>query len=144
MMPIENTTVIGRSTQIRGEVSGVHDLLVEGDIEGVVRLSGARLTVQPQGHICAKIQAQDLIVFGRIEGEVRIAGQLDLRKGSVVLGDIFAARISIEDGAVLRGRFDPSRAAEPLPESAQPVSTQVALLHQTLDAWLAPETQPAT
>jgi cytoskeletal protein CcmA (bactofilin family) len=132
MMPVEDATVIGRSLLIRGELSGSHDLLIQGDIEGVVRLPGARLTVQPEGHVRAIIVAQDLVVFGRVEGEMRVTGRVELRSGSVVRGDIFAAGISIEEGAALRGRFDPSRCAEPLPESTLPVDRQLALLNQSL------------
>ena len=135
MIQVENATTIGRSLRIRGELTGENDLLVEGDFEGVIRLAGSHLTVQPEGHVRAVIQAQDLTVLGRVEGEIRVAGNVDLRSGSVVLGEIFAARISIEEGAVLLGRFDPSRSAEPLPESTSPISKQLEVLNQTLSQW---------
>jgi cytoskeletal protein CcmA (bactofilin family) len=49
-----------------------------------------------------------------VEGEIRATGRVELRNGAVVLGDVFSTRLSMEDGAVLRGGVDPSKAADPL------------------------------
>jgi len=120
MMPTESATVVGRSMKIRGEFNGADDLLVDGEIEGSIRLSASRLTVRAEGRIRASVVAQDIIVIGRIEGDIRATGRVELRDGAVVIGDVFAARISIEDGAVLRGAVDPSKAGESVPMSAVP------------------------
>jgi cytoskeletal protein CcmA (bactofilin family) len=116
MIPTEDATVIGREMKIHGELSGSHDLLVDGEIDGVIRLAAARLTVRADGRVHAKILAQDVVVMGLIEGEIRATGRVELRNGAVVLGDIFATRLSIEEGATLRGSIDPSRANEPFPD----------------------------
>jgi cytoskeletal protein CcmA (bactofilin family) len=44
----------------------------------------------------------------------------------VVVGDVFAGRLSMEDGAVLRGHVDPARATEALPHTADGASVEVA------------------
>jgi len=98
--------------KIQGEFNGTDDLLVDGEIDGVVRLAASRLTVRADGRVKATIFAQDVVVLGRIEGEIRATGRVELRDGAVVIGDVFAARLSIEDGAVLRGGVDPSKATE--------------------------------
>jgi cytoskeletal protein CcmA (bactofilin family) len=72
--------------------------------------------VRADGRVHATILAQDVVVMGRIEGEIRATGRVELRNGAIVLGDIFAARLSIEEGATLRGSIDPSRANEPFPD----------------------------
>jgi cytoskeletal protein CcmA (bactofilin family) len=115
MMPTEAATVIGRSMKVRGEFSGSDDLLVDGEIDGVLKLASSRLTVRAEGLVRAMVLAQEVIVIGRIEGEIRATGRVELRNGAVVVGDIFAGRLSMEDGAVLRGRVDPTRASEALP-----------------------------
>jgi len=115
MKPGESSTVIGPLTKIRGEISGTEDLLVDGEVEGVIRLEGACLTVRPEGRVKATILAQDVVVLGYVEGEIRAVGLVHLRGIAVVQGDVFAARLSIEDGATLRGNADPSKASEPLP-----------------------------
>ena len=118
MIPNEGATVIGREIKFRGEISGSTDLLIDGEIDGIIRLSGARLTVGPGGQVRATIVSQEVVVMGRLEGEIRATGSVELRNGAVVLGDVFTGRLSIEDGATLRGSVDPTRANEPLPATA--------------------------
>ena len=115
MIPTEGATVIGRDTKFRGEISGSTDLIIDGEVDGVIRLTGAKLTVRPEGRVKATIAAQDVVIAGQLEGEIRATGRVELRDGAVVLGDICATRMSIEDGATLRGGVDPTRANEPFP-----------------------------
>jgi cytoskeletal protein CcmA (bactofilin family) len=110
MMPSEGATVIGRSMKIDGEITGSGDLLVDGELEGTVRLLSSRLTVRAEGRVKASILAQDVIVLGTVEGEVRATGRVELRNGSTVLGNVFSPRLSIEEGAILRGSVDPTKA----------------------------------
>jgi cytoskeletal protein CcmA (bactofilin family) len=117
MTSTESKTVIGPHTKISGEISGTESLTVDGKVEGVIRLEGGCVTIRPDGQVRATVIAQDVIVHGRLEGEIRASGLLQLRGSAVVLGDVFAARLSIEDGASLRGTLDPTRSAEPLPGS---------------------------
>ncbi len=115
MIPTEGATVIGRETKFRGEISGSTDLLIDGEVEGVIRLAGAKLTVRSEGRVHANIAAQEVVIAGQLDGEIRATGRVELRAGAVVLGDVCATRLSIEDGATLRGSVDPTRANEPFP-----------------------------
>ena len=116
MIPNEGATVIGRGIKFRGDISGSTDLLIDGEVDGMIRLSSARVTIRAEGHAHATIVAQDVVVIGHVEGEIRATGRVELRNGAVVLGDVFATRLSVEEGATLRGSVDPSKASEPVPE----------------------------
>jgi cytoskeletal protein CcmA (bactofilin family) len=98
--------------KVRGELSGKDELTVDGEIEGIVHMASARVTVRAEGVVRATVLAHDVIVMGRIEGQIRATGRVELRNGAVVVGDIFSARLSMEDGALLRGNVDPEKAAE--------------------------------
>jgi cytoskeletal protein CcmA (bactofilin family) len=98
--------------KVHGELSGKDDLTVDGEIDGIVHMASARVTVRPEGFLRATVMAHDVIVMGRIEGEIRATGRVELRSGAVVVGDIFATRLSMEDGALLRGNVDPEKANE--------------------------------
>ena len=117
MIPNEGATVIGREIKFRGDITGSTDLLIDGEVDGMIRLPTARLTVRADGRVRASVVAQDVVVIGFLEGEIRATGRVELRNGAVVLGDVFATRLSIEDGATLRGTVDPSRANEPVAET---------------------------
>ena len=105
-MPGEATAVIGKSVQIRGEVKGNEDLLVEGLIEGTITLNDSRLTVGANARVKANVSARDVIVQGTLEGDAHAAGRVELRAGSHVTGDIHAARLSIEENAIFSGKVE--------------------------------------
>jgi cytoskeletal protein CcmA (bactofilin family) len=105
-MAAENATVIGKSVQIRGEVNGSEDLLVDGQVEGTVTLSESRLTIGPHANVTANVSARDVILLGRLNGNVRATGRVELRKGCDLVGDIVAGRLSIEENALFRGKVD--------------------------------------
>lgn len=112
----EGATVIGKSVKILGDVIGSEDLLMDGEVEGTIRLSGARLTIGPSARLRGDVAAKDVIVLGRLEGDVRATGRVELRASSAVLGNIYAGAFSMEENAAFRGQIDPSRAQEALPE----------------------------
>lgn len=97
---------IGKSVQIRGEVKGSEDLVVDGTIEGSITLTESRLTIGPNAHVQANVSARDVILLGALTGDITASGRVELRAGSNLKGDIRAARISIEENAVLFGKVD--------------------------------------
>ncbi len=118
MKPAEGTTVIGKSVVIRGELTGSEDLFIDGQIEGAITLTNSRLTIGPNARVsAAAIKVQDVIIFGRVDGNIHATGSIDLRQSAVVIGDVFAGRLAIEESAIIRGRVElnPSGASAPKP-----------------------------
>jgi len=89
--------VIGKSVQIRGEVNGSEDLVVDGVVEGTITLSDSRLTIGQNAKVSANVSARDVVVVGTLLGDVRASGKVELRQGSTLTGDLTAARLSIEE-----------------------------------------------
>jgi cytoskeletal protein CcmA (bactofilin family) len=96
-------THIGKSIVIKGEVSGIGNVYVAGELEGTVALLEGNLTVGPEGRLRANAQAHSIMVHGRVEGTLYGAEHVDLKKSAVVVGDIYTSRIGIEEGASLTG-----------------------------------------
>jgi cytoskeletal protein CcmA (bactofilin family) len=96
-------TVIGKGICIRGEVSGDEDLFLDGVLEGNISVANMRLTVGANGVVHADIVAGDLVVFGRVEGSVKASGRAELKHSAVLIGDVSAGRLLIEDNATLQG-----------------------------------------
>lgn len=101
-----SAATIGKSVQIRGEVRGSEDLVVDGTIEGSITLTESRLTIGPNAHVQANVSARDVILLGALTGDITASGKVELRAGSNLKGDIRTARISIEENAVLFGKVD--------------------------------------
>jgi cytoskeletal protein CcmA (bactofilin family) len=97
---------IGKSVQIRGELTGSEDLYLDGEIEGTIDLRDHSLIIGPNGKIKAGITARDLVVHGKVEGNVTATGRVELRKSCTLIGDVRTQRIVIEDGAFFKGAID--------------------------------------
>jgi cytoskeletal protein CcmA (bactofilin family) len=90
---------IGKSVQVRGEVKGSEDLIVEGFVEGTI-------TIGPQAKVQADVSARDVVILGELNGNINASGRVELRSGATLLGDIQASRLSIEENAVFSGKVD--------------------------------------
>lgn len=97
---------IGKSVVIKGELSGSEDLYLDGLVEGTIALKGNSLTVGPNGQVKASIDAKGVVVQGKLEGNIQASDRVELRKSASVTGDIATQRISIEEGAFLKGKVD--------------------------------------
>ena len=105
---------IGKSVVIKGELSGSEDLYVDGQVEGSIALKNNSLTVGPNGQVKASVDAKGVVVQGKLEGNVMASDRVELRKSAVVTGDISTQRISIEEGAYLKGAIEIDRDTKPV------------------------------
>src|SRR5690349_15049818 len=107
---------ISQGIRIKGEVTGSEDLFVDGMVEGKLSLTtNSCLTVGPNGHVKADVLAREVIVRGKIEGKVTGLDKVQLWSTGHVTGEVQTDRLTIEDGALLRGRVEagkqPNKAA---------------------------------
>lgn len=98
--------LIGKSVVIKGELSGSEDLYIDGQVEGNIELKGNSLTIGPNGQVKASINAKGVTISGKLEGNVNASDRLELRKTAIVLGDVATQRVSIEEGAYIKGKVD--------------------------------------
>lgn len=130
----QRKAILGPSIQVKGELIGNEDLVIEGRVEGVVRLREHHLTIGKSAQVQATLEAKAIRVEGNVNGDVQAGERVELAAGSTVVGDITAPRIIISDGARFKGSVDMDR-----PQSAggakpgggptattQPVSTEKA------------------
>ena len=97
--------IIGSKITIQGSLTGAEDLIVEGRIEGTIKLSN-HLTVAADGVVAADLEVEDLTVNGMVQGEIRASRSITINAGARVVGNVGAPRIIIEDGARFRGRVE--------------------------------------
>jgi cytoskeletal protein CcmA (bactofilin family) len=92
---------LGPSLRVKGEISGDGDLLVDGSVEGVVRLDKGKLMIGPTAKLEAEITADEVLVRGNVKGNVR-AGQIEVGSDGSVIGDLTARQVFIKDGAHIK------------------------------------------
>jgi len=100
--PIDQAT-IGRTLVIKGEISGSEALYIDGRIEGKIIMPESRVTIGRNGKVDASITAREVVVMGKVTGNIECSDRVDIRSEGSVSGDISTVRISVEDGAALKG-----------------------------------------
>jgi cytoskeletal protein CcmA (bactofilin family) len=98
--------IIGPSIHIKGELIGNEDLVIEGRVEGVVRLRDHHLTIGKSAHIQATVEAKSIRIEGTVNGDVIAGERLEVANGGTLNGDIISPRIAIADGARFKGSVD--------------------------------------
>jgi cytoskeletal protein CcmA (bactofilin family) len=104
-------TRISKSIVIKGELSCSEDLYIDGQLEGTIDPKGNRLSIGPNARVKANVSARAVIVQGKLEGTIHASERVDLKQSAVVVGDITTQRISIEEGAHLKGSVNLQRKA---------------------------------
>ena len=101
-----NVSVIGPTLAFRGELSADEDLVIEGTIEGTIAHHKKNLSIGKQGKVTADIHASAVLVEGELNGDIHCDGLVSLAKGATVNGNIYCARVIMEDGARYTGKID--------------------------------------
>ena len=123
--PLMEQATLGRTLVIKGEVSGAEALYIDGRVEGTISLPGNRVTIGRNGQVAANISAKELVIMGKVQGNVECADRLDIRSEGTLTGDVITHRISVEDGAILKGGVE-VRAQETKEKEQTQVQTKMA------------------
>lgn len=105
-METSNVANIGKSLHIKGELSGSEDLTIDGKVEGKITLHGQHVTIGPNGHVTAEIQAKSVVVGGQMKGNIIADDRVEVVATGAMLGDVRAPRVILADGARFKGSID--------------------------------------
>ena len=103
------TAWLGSSLQVKGEITGTEDLLIDGAVEGMIHLDERKLTVGATAKVVADVDARDVVVYGYLKGNVRAQGRVEIKKDGAIIGNLTTAQIMIEDGAGFKGTIEIDR-----------------------------------
>ena len=74
-----------------------------------------KITIGATGRVHADIRACNVVILGQVQGNVSASDKVDIRKNAKLVGDITTSRISIEDGAVFKGKHRYQQDGGPVP-----------------------------
>ena len=134
------TTIIGESVQIKGTLSGDEDLHVLGRVDGRIELQRT-LVVAQSGIVKAEVSVKNAIISGVVVGNIHASESIEITKEGRMVGDVFAPRVIIVDGASFRGNVDMGDIAN-MP-ARKPGSERPRLMPVTRPAVPAPARTPA-
>ena len=125
---------ISQGIRIKGEVTGSEDLYVDGLVDGKLNLANGSLTIGPNGTVKADVVAREVIVRGRIDGKVTGRDKVQLWGTAQVFGEVQTDRLSIEEGAMLRGKVEAGKLVAKAPESRNAAAASVGKTSEALPA----------
>ena len=139
MAPSTTRNVLNYDVSVVGNLRFTDDLLVDGSVEGEITSDGV-LTVGANASIQAgdknkvAVRTQSAIIHGKVVGDIVVTDRVELAATAEVVGDITAAKISIQEGAVFVGMCRVgSPAVAPAPAAA-PAPKKVARAPKSDDA----------
>ena len=97
--------IIGRTTRVRGRITGDSDLVVDGTVEGDITVSGD-LTIGDGAKATSAVEANAVTIRGELDGDVAAKGIVRIEASAKMRGDIRGESVAIEEGAEFVGRLD--------------------------------------
>jgi cytoskeletal protein CcmA (bactofilin family) len=110
----EPVTIIGRGTEIRGEIRAGGHVLVMGTVVGDSQLEGS-ITVSEGGAWTGTLAGEDLVISGSVHGDVTARDRIEIRPSARIRGSVTASQIAIGEGAVVDGKLCTTGSTEPHP-----------------------------
>jgi len=94
--------VLANDVAIKGSIKFSHDLIIDGKIEGEV-ISDGSLIVGENALIKGEVKTRSVIIFGKVEGNITVHERCELKNNAILVGDIAAGTLAIEEGATFMG-----------------------------------------
>lgn len=104
--PAGERALIGPSIEIKGNLTGGEDLLIEGRVDGKIEVQQHSVTIGKSGRVKADVAGRTIVVMGEVDGSLYAEEQIVLRQASTVRGNLFAPRVTLEDGSNFKGTID--------------------------------------
>jgi cytoskeletal protein CcmA (bactofilin family) len=95
--------MVGKGTVIEGDMRVQNSLRVDGKVKGNITVTDTVL-IGKEGEVEGHIHARHAFLAGRVSGNILTQGKVALETKAVVLGDIRAFRLVVDEGAVFNGK----------------------------------------
>ena len=105
-------THVAPGSRIQGQLSGPTELLVEGEVEGEIRVD-ATVMIGTEGVVQGPVAAQVVRISGRVFGNVTASDRVEVAPSGSLEGDVAAPRIIIAEGAFFKGRVEMKEQPQP-------------------------------
>jgi len=97
---------LGATMIVKGELSGSQAFYVDGRVEGSIRFPNHRVTIGRSAVVLASIEAKEVVIMGTVTGNIDCNDRVDIRSEAVLTGDVMTQRISIDEGALVKGSVE--------------------------------------
>lgn len=102
-MMTSSKNVLANDVEIKGSIKFSHDLIIDGNIEGEV-ISDGGLTIGENALIKGEVKTRSVTIFGKVEGNITVRERCEIKNNAILVGDIGAGTLAIEEGATFTGQ----------------------------------------
>ncbi len=95
-------TLIGKETSMTGRLEARGIIRIDGNYEGEI-YTQSDIIVGENAVIKARVKCHNITLAGRLEGNTNVENKLDIRASGVLIGNVSAAVLSVEEGAFFTG-----------------------------------------
>jgi len=97
-----STSLIGAGTSMKGDITSNGDLRIDGTLTGNIHCT-AKVVIGANGVVQGDINGQQADIMGKVTGTIKVKDLLQLKGGSILNGNIQAAKLQIEPTANFNG-----------------------------------------
>lgn len=98
-----SASMIGAGTTLKGDITSNGDLRIDGTLKGNI-IGSAKVIIGANGVVEGDISGQQADIMGKVAGSIKVKDLLQLKNGSLVNGNISAAKLQVEPSAVFNGQ----------------------------------------
>ena len=96
-------TLVGVGTTFTGDIYVTNSLRIDGKIIGNIKNSGG-VIIGDKAEIKGNIYTGYIVVCGLVEGNITASEGIELLSKAIVIGDIKTTILSINEGAIFKGK----------------------------------------
>lgn len=119
----EATAMIGAKVKVTGDIESSEDLLIEGEVNGTVKLADNELVIGNSGRVQANIEAKTIRIEGEVQGDIVGQERVVITTTGNVQGNVSSPRVMLEDGGRFKGSIDMGGPAKGTTAQPRPAST---------------------
>ena len=102
---IPTKNILSSDVEIKGSLKFQNELVIDGKIEGEIISTGI-LTVGENAEVRGEIKTKSVTVLGKVHGNITVDERCELKTRAQLIGDLKAARLTIEEGATFVGKSE--------------------------------------
>ncbi|WBX76552.1 polymer-forming cytoskeletal protein [Tenacibaculum ovolyticum] len=95
---VSERNIVGKNTQISGEIISEGDFRIDGTLEGTIKTNG-RVIIGETGFIKGKVECTNADIEGKFSGELVVSNTLTVKTSANINGDVIIGKLSVEPGA---------------------------------------------
>lgn len=97
--------ILSGNVEIEGSITFEKELLIDGKVQGQITSDGV-LTIGENADVRGEIKAKSISIFGQVHGNIAATERCELKSKCVLLGDLKAARLVMEEEATFIGQSE--------------------------------------